>query len=802
MKRLPKLSAPFCTILLALGALAFMAINPSPASAQSCGVTVGMAKSCQTPKIVGENVDCTITLTNNDTCGNTYEINSGSDVIHASGGDVTDSSLPISAISGTTTCTVSGSLPCNLAPSASVTFHDNNYTIVSGDYNLTGHNLPDTGTINMTDLCNNNASGCSSSAVNEQATAATTVQSCGVTIDKQISCDQGVTWTNADAASAGVVTGTCTGFTGDPIWVRFVVHNSGATALTSCNIHDVVGTSPLSSGGTAYTQDWSTGISNLASGATYTTTQITVGSNGSTPLTCDAAGPNNDTAKVDCTCGTSSVGTSDDDTATFSCESCSVQIDKQVNCAGAGYVDVFGTDDSLNSDTPPTADTTLDSCTGYDAYTGHTADNIAVQYVIKNTGDDGVNTCVYGETNTAITGSATITGAPATLTSSQTTTAGPFTNACSPTLIANEGSGGDTADIGCACDSLLNNTTVKNVGFHDTAGFNCLAPGLNVSKTCDPQSGGVNNFSISVSNSGDVNLTNCNVTDAYQANDTCTNIALVSPVDATSSLSPAGNGNYTINAGDPALQFTGSISGLASNACNQASVDCTLEGTSTHVTGTSQDTCEVNTGCETRTPGFWKTHPDTSYAVMQAAGGAIQSCGLDLNNVNAGVDCSAIEDMCSLGQDAAKLGIDPTQANLIFQCAAAELNLAVTQQDGGSCGNTIPNSTYTFDQCCGLAGACATANPATLYGCQQAVSAFNQLYDNTTLTSGSVLNNPGADPSNCQAANGNLFVNDQPAIGASSPVADCSATGRLYLTKTTGNNNSSTNNGQHKGQNK
>ena len=151
MKRLPKLSAPFCTILLALGALASMAISPVPAVAQ-CGVTVQMAKNCQSPKFVGDNVDCTITLTNKDTCNNTYQVNSGSDLSHASGGDVADSSLPISAVSGTTTCAVSGSLPCNLAVDASVTFHDNNYTIVAGAVGT-----PDeTGTVNITDPCNAN----------------------------------------------------------------------------------------------------------------------------------------------------------------------------------------------------------------------------------------------------------------------------------------------------------------------------------------------------------------------------------------------------------------------------------------------------------------------------------------------------------------------------------------------------------------------------------------------------------------------------------------------------------------------
>lgn len=806
MKRLPKLSGLFCTVLLALAALAVLTTHPAPALAQTtCGVIVGMSKSCDTPKLVGENVDCTITLTNNDACGNTYQINSGSDLIHASGGDVNDTGLPISAtLPGTpasgTPCAVGDppTLPCTVAPGGTVTFRDNDYTTVSGDVGA----LNDQGTINMTDLCDNDTNGCSSSPLDENASASTTVQSCSVTIDKQISCDEGATWTNADAADTGVVTGTCTGFTGDAIWVRYVVHNSGDVTL-SCNVHDVTGTTPSSTGGTEYTQDYSTGLDSIVAGGTVTTPQITVGSDGSTALACDSAGPNNDTAQVDCTCGGTSVTTNDYDTAAFSCESCSVQIDKQVNCASAGYVDVFSSDDSVNGDTPPTADTGVFSCTGFDAYTGHTADNIAVQYVVTNTGDDDLENCTTGETNTAITGSATITGAPASITSgASASTVGPFNNDCSPSLIAEEVGGQDTATIGCDCAALENNTKTRSVGFHDTAGFDCKAPGLNVTKVCDPQSGGVNNFTIDVSNSGGVDLTNCNVTDAYEPGVDCPTTLDGSAMDASSSLSPAGDGSYSISAGNSLPQFSGSISGLTANACNQASVTCDITGTAEQITQTSQDTCEVAFGCETRTPGYWKTHPEVSYSVMQAAGGAIQSCGLNLDNVMASQDCSAIEDMCSLGKDAAKLGIDPTQANLIFQCAAAELNLAVTQQDGGNCGNTIPNSTLTFEQCCGPTSACAMADTGNLYACQQAVSAFNAQYDTVTLDPGSILNTPGANSSNCREANGNLFVNDQSAIGGS--VADCGGA-RTYLQKSTGGGPgpaSTTNNGKHKGQNK
>lgn len=334
--------------------------------------------------------------------------------------------------------------------------------------------------------------------------------------------------------------------------------------------------------------------------------------------------------------------------------------------------------------------------------------------------------------------------------------------------------------------------------FQDTAGFNCLAPGLNVMKTCDAQSGGANAVTVTATNtSTDTALTKCVATDTYNTGVDCpSTTSPVPPLTNSLALSPSGSVDLGLSgSGTETATWNASLNGLTADACNSGSVTCNIGTTSNTITVYNNATCPVNQGCETRTPGFWKTHPNITSGVMTTAGGFIQSCGLDLNNGLAGTDCSAIEDMCSLGNDAAKLGIDPTQANLIFQCAAAELNLAVTTQDGGSCGATIPNSSYTFDERCGLAGACATADPSTLYGCQAAVSAFNAQYDNTTLTSGSVLNTPGADPTACQAASGNGFVNDQSAIGAASPVSDCGGA-RRYLQKTTG---ATGNNGKHNG---
>jgi hypothetical protein len=775
MKRHSKLTGPFCMMLLALAALAVVATNPTPARAVvQCVNSVNIQKSCVQDKVVGEKNDCTITVTNTDTtCNNTIRVNSNKDVVHATDGDVTNSNLPISAVVGTTTCVVGSFAVCTLAPNASASFHDTSYTIKADD----APTLGDTGTVNINNLCDVSGltNGCATGAVDENQVSATSVLTCSVTIDKQISCDGGVTWADAATASAGppiTATGACTGFTGDPIQVRYVYQNTGDATLNSCNIHDVTGQSALTTGGTAFTQDTSVGT--LSSGGAAITSSVITTSNGTDLLTCNANGPNYDSANIDCVCGTSTIHADAHDTANFSCETCSVEIDKQVKCGTGSFVDVFGTDDSENTTVPPTADTVTDSCTGVDAFTGHTADNIAVQYVIKNTGADAVNTCTYGETNAAITGStSTITGAPPTIDPMTTFTPNPtFTHACSDALVQNEGSG-DTAMISCHCNALPNNSLTKTASFTDTALFKCLAPGLTVSKTCHAQTGGTTNtFTVDVSNNGGVDLTGCSLTDAYQANDTCSTppIDLVSPVDATStsSLSPSDYASFDLGHG-ATTEYTGSLSGLSANACNQASVTCTIAGTAQTITATSQSTCTVGAGCDTRTPGFWGTHPTITQEVINDSGGGLLSCGLDITMTDASANCSATQDICSVGSDSNTLGIDPSDMQLVRQCMAAEINFAASAQDGGNCSNTVTGIANVLTACCGAGGVCATGGTAvglnTVSSCIGALDAFNSL--ETTITNSKYLTSPGpADSSQCQIAGGDGVVNPNDGTGA------------------------------------
>jgi len=224
-------------------------------------------------------------------------------------------------------------------------------------------------------------------------------------------------------------------------------------------------------------------------------------------------------------------------------------------------------------------------------------------------------------------------------------------------------------------------------------------------------------------------------------------------------------------------------------------VTCDIGNTNTTITANFEATCPVGKGCETRTPGFWAEHSAITKAVITANGGTLENCGLLINNTDGG-DCSAFEDLCSIGKDANTLNISPVQENLIFQCMAAELNLAVTGLDGGNCGNTIPNSNLLFTDCCGADSACSTGgtvNLATVAACQAAVGAFNGQFENCPdptnplcTSSTSFLNGPAA-PADCQAAKNDGLVNDMLATGANLGTSqpDCSGA-RLYIPKSTG----------------
>src|SRR5262249_33014765 len=75
--------------------------------------------------------NCSIKVTNSDDFGDTIQLFGAFDSIANTGGPTRNplgsGNLPIISVSGTTTCTVGGSLPCSIAPGAFVIFQSAGY---------------------------------------------------------------------------------------------------------------------------------------------------------------------------------------------------------------------------------------------------------------------------------------------------------------------------------------------------------------------------------------------------------------------------------------------------------------------------------------------------------------------------------------------------------------------------------------------------------------------------------------------------------------------------------------------------
>ena len=119
---------------------------------------------------------CTIEFENVDEFGDTLRILSATDAIRPGPGETLITNLLISAVTGTTTCTVGGSLPCDVGAGATVSFLSNQYVIQPTDPDP----LPDQGRVQFTDLCDAPGTlSCSTAVIVGQASAATnTITGC------------------------------------------------------------------------------------------------------------------------------------------------------------------------------------------------------------------------------------------------------------------------------------------------------------------------------------------------------------------------------------------------------------------------------------------------------------------------------------------------------------------------------------------------------------------------------------------------------------------------------------------------
>ena len=169
--------------ILLCAAAGGQAPSHEPLLVKSC---VSPRKSCTTSSecapdfccttTAGENkAECSLVIQNGDTFGDTIRIHDAWDVVNPGPGQTrvpASGNLPITAVSGTTTCTVGGSLPCDISTGATVTFFSNEYVVQATDPNP----LPDQANWNVQDLCDApGTQGCSTSTFNKNIIAFTTL---------------------------------------------------------------------------------------------------------------------------------------------------------------------------------------------------------------------------------------------------------------------------------------------------------------------------------------------------------------------------------------------------------------------------------------------------------------------------------------------------------------------------------------------------------------------------------------------------------------------------------------------------
>jgi hypothetical protein len=132
---------------------------------------IGFAKGCDSPTIVGQGYVCHFLILNNtDTAGDTLTVNSITDKVHATAGDVLSGNLllppTVLTFGGGASCNVGQTL-CSLPPGATIGTNDISlYTpVVVGDPNP----LKDDAILKWNDSCNGTSNNCN--PANQETTA-------------------------------------------------------------------------------------------------------------------------------------------------------------------------------------------------------------------------------------------------------------------------------------------------------------------------------------------------------------------------------------------------------------------------------------------------------------------------------------------------------------------------------------------------------------------------------------------------------------------------------------------------------
>jgi hypothetical protein len=758
-----------------------MDVTAVPAGGSTFGIGFATAHGNVTTSLTGTGSgstqttveSCAVTLDKQVSCdgGTTWQDTTGAD---DAGGTNTNGCVATTGTSVMTRFVVNntGTAPvsCTLSDTPAA---GNPKTFLAGNVTITNlaaaGNSTTTGTANTCDLtfgqngtntANLTACSCPSGtgpiAIPDSHDTAT-FACAGVKIDKEISCDAGVTFQDAAGGSGaeagtGLVTanqgGTlgCVGKVGaaGQIEAKFAAKNTGNVNL-NCSLSDTnTNFIPSLVSGIALNSSTVSAIgpgttAGMECNAARSVTGVVKEPNTST-LTCTI----NSTLTDKTTAGSLTVF----DSATFDC--CGVAIDKQVSCNGGAFTDIgFG-------------DATIGSCSALNGQP------VAIQYVAKNTGSLPL-TCDPGNQQGLIdvNASGAIFGPSSVSVAVNTTTSpiiNPNVNVCSATLNTNEQLG-NTASISCTCDGGTNEGT-QTASDLDTARIICGSPSFTSTKTCTPTAPNSTTFNVDVNvvNNGNADLS-CTATDALFSglNGACppTAPSIPGPTLITQPLLvPQGtNGNLT-------GQFSSQTS-----TCNQATVTCVAgaggANPQTLPTQSPFAACPVVAGgCFTRTPGYWGTHPAQTLSVI---GAGLPVCGITLTNFNApSTNGSAVEDLCGTGgPDFKPNNTSPQQLQLIRQCTSAALNLRVSAQANLNCDGAFPDISAIFNTCCvGPTSTCDSGlNSKQLAGstCEAVLDAFNNQFDGTNFPN--FLVNSPAKPASCQIANGDGEVNAGRKLG-------------------------------------
>jgi hypothetical protein len=275
-----------------------------------------------------------------------------------------------------------------------------------------------------------------------EASVAIPVPICEVEVDKQVSCDGGATWYSFDFGGSGNAQDFCSGFVADggpadQIQFRFWA-NRGADTSENVVLQDCVLTDPdLTAKG--YTLP----DASLIDLSDFTPDEI--GSTGAQDCTdeLDDLEPNTVTLTCDCAIDEEVFDqATDTDDASFTCDTCDVEISKTVSCEHLDGPTPFG-----------------EECTGFNAFPGHDAQGVTVRYEITNTGQVGLN-CVPsggfpGDGLTDNNPELTPPQDQGDIAAGDTVTVD-VTNPCSDTLAASEP---DTGTIACFCRDGEGNLT-------------------------------------------------------------------------------------------------------------------------------------------------------------------------------------------------------------------------------------------------------------------------------------------------------------------------------------------------------